>query len=128
MRKIVFVLLIIFSACLIKAHEFTMTWDFNPEPDMDRYTVYVYETVDSVRAVHNESNFWRSFSHDSLQLVNSDTAIVKYEGALNNKYLQFFAFAVDSSGNRSVEPGYSNILRKKDTTPPGTVMTASVVK
>ena len=121
------IVLFVLMTCNLSSHDFTFVWDLNPNADLvDRYYVYPVVTVDSIQVPLDIVNFWQSFSHDSLKLINPTTASVIYSDVIDNNYLQFSITARNIIGE-SV-PGYSTIIRKTPDSVPGQVLNAGVLK
>ena len=107
MRRIILVLAILalfaspaYAAICVQSGSITLTWQANPEPDIDGYAVYVSDVVDG------EYGFI------------GITGATDYAVSLGEGDHYFKLKAVDQCGNKSVFSDPSEVVRI-DTTPPG---------
>ena len=120
MRSLILVFALAVLGCA-QTHNYELHWDYNTEPDMDHYRVYI-GSAGALNEVSIDSLvFVRTVSHDSLQSINPSNAIVIFESMVDGEFLFAGVQAVDDSSNTS-SITLSAPYKKNDEFSPGDVI------
>lgn len=118
MKKFSIILLLVAGCCLFAGdREYKLIFDYNPLADsVSFYNVFIIELSDTLLTPfedEGEPDSIRayqigSFNEDSLKAIDPDSAIVCFMSAVNDKYLQAAATAVNKYGaeNKTAVSGF----------------------
>lgn len=105
--------------------DFKLLWDYNTEPDMSHYNVFLLSAPDTTQSPFVQNGnadeirewFVISVNHNELQALDPDTARYIFSSALDGNYLQAALTAVDTTGLESLV-AVSGFYKKEDATRP----------